>query len=137
MKTSEDIFYQLGKWIFYPAAAALLLFKYFDISILQKMPGCAFYKHLGIFCPGCGGTRAVYYLANGRLLEAFAAHPFVPYAAAVYILFMAVCFYRRHVSKKKYRPIRIERYSYAGVAVLLLQWIVKDVCLLLFHFRWL
>jgi len=36
----------------------------------QGIP-CLFYCATGIYCPGCGGTRAVKYLLKGEILKSF------------------------------------------------------------------
>ena len=43
--------------------------------------GCWFYQNFHIYCPGCGGTRAVIALAHGHFLESFYYHPVVPFVA--------------------------------------------------------
>lgn len=54
----------------------------------MKLPPCWFHFISGYYCPGCGGTRAVRVLLHGHVLKALWFHPLVPYAAAVYLLFM-------------------------------------------------
>ena len=39
---------------------------------------CWVWEHWGVYCPGCGGTRAVIALAKGHVLEALYYHPAVP-----------------------------------------------------------
>ena len=39
------------------------------------LPECYFYKMTGYYCPGCGGTRAVYSLLHFRLWTAFKYNP--------------------------------------------------------------
>lgn len=41
---------------------------------------CLFHAMTGLYCPGCGGTRAVGYLLQGRLLLSLRYHPLVLYA---------------------------------------------------------
>ena len=56
-------------------------------------PQCLLYNATGIYCAGCGATRAIYALLHGRVLEALhdnvlfvAALPLLLYVATPYIL---------------------------------------------------
>jgi hypothetical protein len=55
---------------------------YFDV------PVCAIYEKTGIYCPGCGGTRAVLAVLRGELLQSLLYHPVVLYTCAMYTLFL-------------------------------------------------
>lgn len=35
------------------------------------LPGCIFFKLTGLYCPGCGSTRMLFYLVHGHPFEAF------------------------------------------------------------------
>ena len=137
IQTNEDIFYSLGKIILLPGILGAVFLRYIGREGLGLLPGCVFRRYTGLYCPGCGGTRAVYYLTQGQLIRSFLCHPFVLYMAVVYVAFMAVCFYRRHFSRKTYPPIRVERYAYVAIAILLFQFVVKNILLLGFHITWL
>ena len=105
----------------------------FGITIHDLNPyPCALYTYAGLYCPGCGGTRAVGHLLHGRILQSFIYHPVVPYTAAV-----VGCYVVSHtlniVTKGKiramlFRPI----YLYLTAAITLINWIVKDALILLF-----
>lgn len=59
---------------------------------------CWVWEHWGVYCPGCGGTRAVIALARGQMLEALYYHPAVPVLAAlggVYLVSQTVWRLRR------------------------------------------
>ena len=58
------------------------------LAPLFPFEGCIWDKMLGIYCPGCGGTRAVLALLQGRPLLSLWYHPFVLYAAVLYACFM-------------------------------------------------
>jgi len=56
-------------------------------------PQCMLYNATGIYCAGCGATRAMYALLHGRVLEALhdnalfiAAMPIILYIAGTYAL---------------------------------------------------
>lgn len=44
---------------------------------------CLFHLLTGLYCPGCGGTRAVWYLLHGQILKSVQYHPLVLYMALV------------------------------------------------------
>lgn len=50
--------------------------------------GCSIYRQLGIYCPGCGGTRAVEALLSGNLLRSFLYHPLVPVSVLLGVAYM-------------------------------------------------
>lgn len=43
--------------------------------------GCWIWRNLHVYCPGCGGTRAVEALFRGEILRSFSYHPAVPVTA--------------------------------------------------------
>ena len=74
------------------AGASLFLFA-FDPSRDAVYPQCLLYNLTGIYCAGCGATRALYALLHGRVLMALhdnvlfvAALPFLLYLGAGYVL---------------------------------------------------
>lgn len=52
------------------------------LHILGRQP-CMMQKLTGLYCPGCGGTRAVRALLAGHPLQSFLYHPFVLYAVVL------------------------------------------------------
>ena len=48
-------------------------------TILNYVPPCMFHKITGLYCPGCGGTRAVFSFFRGEIVRSFKFHPLVPY----------------------------------------------------------
>jgi hypothetical protein len=51
------------------AAVALVLF-YLDPMTTGYYPRCLFHQTTGLYCPGCGTTRALHCLLRGRFREA-------------------------------------------------------------------
>lgn len=64
---------------------------YFVVDwIVPRAPqmGCIFWERFGVYCPGCGGTRAVQAFLHGHFLQSLWYHPLVMYCAVMYLLFM-------------------------------------------------
>lgn len=137
MKREEDrIFYFLGKLLGVLLLVLLITIPVLGPEWLFLFPDCAFYQKTGLYCPGCGGTRAVAALLTGHPLKSLWYHPFLLYATAVYLWFMGTCFLQKHVPAVKLPAIRLERWIYVGVGIILAQWAVKDLALLLAGVRW-
>lgn len=60
---------------------------------------CTFLSLTGLYCPGCGGTRAFNELIHFHILKSFYYHPFVPYSIFAYLLFTVNSFLYRHNKK--------------------------------------
>jgi hypothetical protein len=54
-------------------------------------PQCLLYNATGIYCAGCGATRAIYALLHGRVLEAL--HDNALFIAALPLLLYVACTY--------------------------------------------
>ena len=123
-------FYDLGKWILAAVFAAAIFIWIFGDSWLAKVPDCAFEKVTGLYCPGCGGTRAVIALFQGHPIKSFLFHPAVPYTFVVYCVFMIRMFLLKHFGIGKEKDGRIVPFVFIGIAIVLVQWIVKLILLL-------
>ena len=124
---ADDIFYLIGKIILFPVCLFGLWFGQNGYESYKGLFECVLRKMSGFPCPGCGGTRAFYYLFRGELWESFRLNPVVLYGAAAYLHFMSLAFYRKHTGKNREKEIPIQYYLYGTVAVLLIQWLVKII----------
>ena len=57
------------------AVVALVALRLFDPTSSHFFPACPLYAFTGLYCPGCGSTRALHYLLHGDLYAAFAMNP--------------------------------------------------------------
>ena len=129
---ADEVFYQIGKVIWLPFILAGFWFAYEGYNRYGELAQCGIKKISGLPCPGCGGTRAFYYLFRGELLKSFRLNPAVIYGVAAYLHFMLLYFYRKHKrGGEQQKEIYIPYYMYAAIAVILVQWIVKIVRMLL------
>ena len=80
----QDRYFYIAGWIVIGIGAVILLAIYMtDGALLSLMPGCGFHKMTGYYCPGCGGTRAVFALLRGKIVLSLFYHPFVLFAVIV------------------------------------------------------
>ena len=104
-----------------------MILNYLHITITEINPyPCSFYSTFGLYCPGCGGTRAVDCLLHGHFIRSFLYHPAVPYAAfyfGCYILSHSLNILTRGKCKAMpFRPI----YFYIMIAIIILQCVIKN-----------
>lgn len=74
----------LGCFLVVAAGFVLFLFNPADTVLF---PPCPFHWATGLYCPGCGASRAVHLLLHGRLIAAFNMNPLLvlslPFLAAL------------------------------------------------------
>lgn len=69
--------------------------------------GCAFKALTGMDCPGCGGTRAFYYLLHGNLPEAARNHLLAVFAAPFLVYVYVAWTVNRVVGKPTLPMLRV------------------------------
>ena len=124
--TLEDELFQIG----IAALAAVLMLAVLYLCLLRKiLPPipCFFTTVLGIYCPGCGGTRALIAMLHGHFLKALWYHPLVPYMAVIYFGFMLTQGLNR-LGFKRVRPWQFHNwYLWGGLTLLIVNFILKNV----------
>lgn len=118
-------------------AATLLAVIYCKPAILEFMTYDCFVRTRGGFlCPGCGGTRAFFAFLKGHFLLSVCYHPVVPYMGVIYVVFMLRGLLH-FLSKGRFAFMRFRLgYVYVAIAITILQFLVKNICLLVFHIVW-
>ncbi len=141
MNRTDRVFFAIG-WLLYALLAIVAILQKTDMFFLTEIPAtCSFRYVTGLYCPGCGGTHAIVSLASGHLLESFLYHPFVPYTAAcfsIFLLWNSACllienFHPLQILQKKAGRARFVHfhilYVYVGIGIIFLQWIIKNILL--------
>ncbi len=131
----ERNFYIIGLCIPFVGAVLFWLKCVIPAEILTKlMFPCVFYVVTGLYCPGCGGTRALKALLEGKILLSFCYHPVVAYCAALYLWFMIshtieyLSGHRWNIGMR-YRNL----YLYLTLVIIIINTAVKDIALTAFH----
>lgn len=105
----------------------------FRLDLSPFLLPCALRTWLGIYCPGCGGSRSFRYLLHGQILQSLFYHPLVPYGAAVCGWYW-ITHTLRHLTRGRIKGMRYRNlYCYLAVAIVILNFIWKNAMLLVFH----
>lgn len=132
--TIEDQLYITGLILLLAAPVLFLAYRYLSARLPLFAIPCLLRTFTGYYCPGCGGTRAVWALLHLQLWRSFCYHPMVPYGAALYVWFMI----SHTIEKLSHHRLRIGMkwnplWLWIALVLLLLNVLVKDGALLLFH----
>lgn len=100
------------------------------------LPPCLFFRLTGLYCPGCGGTRACIALLHGHILQSLIYHPVVLYGTAIYTVYTA-CNLLALFTKGRHFPLRgmayRDIYLYIAVGLIIANWILKNILLCVCH----
>lgn len=135
MKTDpflDKCFYIAGWVVLALTVGVLTAVRLGALERLGGLPPCILHSLTGLYCPGCGGTRAVSALLHGRLLRSFFFHPLVLYTAVFGGWFLLSQTIER-LSRGKlrigmhYRDI----YLWIALAIVTVNWIAKNLILVI------
>ena len=109
-----------------------ILWQLFPLPFSRLMLPCVVQSVLGVYCPGCGGTRAVAALLRGDFAGSFICHPLVLYTAAVGGWFLA----SQTIERVSRHRIRIgmryrDGYVWAALGIVVVNFVVKNLLLIL------
>ena len=122
----ETELFHIGIILLAAAIATGFLYIFFLHRFLPQVH-CFFSSVIGIYCPGCGGTRAVKALLQGKFLLSLWYHPVVPYTAVVWGGFLLTQGLHR-LGAGRIRGWRFHYwYLYAAIILALCNFIVKNV----------
>jgi len=128
--TAETAFFVVGIILAAIAIVIAALFALFpEVFARFKFP-CMFHEITGLYCPGCGGTRAVKALLGGHVVKSFLYNPVVLYGAVMYILFMGSQLLERLTRGKvkglKYRHL----YLWLALVIVVVNCLVRNILLI-------
>ena len=88
--------------------------------------GCIWDRLLGIYCPGCGGTRALKAFLEGQFLVSLKYHPLVGYVFLLTFLFFG-SFLLQLVTKGKIKRLRLRPiYLYLGLVITVANCLIRN-----------
>lgn len=129
---AESLEDKLYLWGCFLAPVILLVSIYICTKEQSSFGSCIFFDIFHLYCPGCGGTRAIRALCSGRVLVSFWYHPLVPYSAGVYVFFMLSQTWERlklpGLKGIHYR----DAYAYIAIGILAFNFVLKNILVIFF-----
>lgn len=135
-KDSDTIIFAIGILI---AIICILISLIFNIIVEQTgyyaIKDCGLRRLVGLYCPGCGGTRAFYYLIHGNIFNSIKYNPFT-----IYFVVIALVFYVsqiiRFVSRGRFQGLHLNKwFAIAGIIIIAINFFVKNIALIFFHYQ--
>lgn len=125
-------FKQIIPIMFFIVCIAVAVIKIGNINLTDIPYDCFIYRKTGLYCAGCGGTRACVELLNGHLFASIKYHPAVVYICGI-MLYSIICFVRSVI---KGTMLVIKPWVFYGlIVIVIVQWILKDVLLIVWGYR--
>ncbi len=127
----EDILFITGIIVFVVGVPVVYLL----ITGADKgwFPPCLFPVLFGLYCPGCGGTRALKALCSGDVIHSFYYMPVIPYTIIFYVIFMVSQLLMR-ISRGKIKAMKYhDIYLYIALFLIIANWILKNVLKLVWN----
>lgn len=133
-KKTDTVCYLIGWCLIGIIILYYILSESTGIGFLHFHYPCLFHAWTGYYCPGCGGTRAVYALLQGKFFRSFVYHPLVPCTAVLGGWFMVSQTLER-LSRRKWRIGMHFRdwYLWAALVLITVNFIVKNMALAIWH----
>lgn len=110
------------------------MIKQFFVIIYQVMSQglpCIFHLITGLYCPGCGGTRAARFFLHGELLKSFWYHPLVLYLALVGTAEISTYAVSKIRKKPRIYLGHLVAFTNIGVVIVVVNMIVKNLMLVM------
>lgn len=132
-RENENVYYYTALVLGAVLLAALVLYRFWLKNYIS-IPGCWVAKYFGMYCPGCGGTRAIIALLHGNIVQSFLYHPLVIYFCAIFVVYVGTQTFARVFRFQRWHGLRWRNgYVYIGVVLLMVHTIVRNVLLLVFQ----
>ena len=133
-KDSDAVVYIIGICIFFITGITALIIKGIAVRYnINMLTECQFRHLTGLYCPGCGGTRAFIYLIHGNIPMSILYHPLVIYAV-ILTAFFYMSQTLRFLTHGRVKGVHLKYfYLYIALFLVVVNFIIKNIILITRH----
>lgn len=102
----------------------------FNLEASDIFNPCIFHKITGLYCPGCGMTRATIFLAKGNILASIYHNPTILYVAIISVWSVLSYIVKPYDKKQKYNQFYFQYkdiYIWIGLVLLLGTFVIRNI----------
>lgn len=127
MKKSIDDYVYVS--IFLTIVLLFIIYIIYKILGQPQITPCLIYSRTGIYCPGCGCTRAFINMMQGNMIQSLEYNPTVIYSTIVIVAYMSSQSIGRifEIKEKRYIMKYSSIYIYIGIFILIGTCIIKNI----------
>ncbi|MBQ1488944.1 MAG: DUF2752 domain-containing protein [Lachnospiraceae bacterium] len=130
---ASEAWYTVGKVFLGIFAVVTIVFLIWGDHLIHGKIGCIVYLLFHVYCPGCGCTRATYWLVHLHPFRSFLCNPFILVSIVMYTIFMINTFLCTHTKKLGFTGMPVTKMVYADLILLVVQCIIRNILLVGFH----
>ena len=135
LNTRNQLKFAFQIFIMFVIAIVWILLVAFHIRPTEVYTGhCYFYNVHGVFCPGCGGTRAFENMLYGHFITSFIYHPTV-IITVFFLLFSNISYLLYFITRGKilYYELKIQHFIALDL-IFLINFFIKNLLVLYFKY---
>jgi hypothetical protein len=106
---------------------AVMAYYIFDINLTTIFPGCMFLRITGLYCPGCGGTRALQCLLKGDVLGSVRLNFITLIGVAIFLISFLQYTIIAFFNKKIRVLITYDILLWSLVISILAFWVIRNI----------
>lgn len=131
------VFYQLSTISLVVSLGFFLYYHTYHMELNLSVAPCMPLSLLHIYCPGCGGTRALKAMLDLKFIQAFLCNPFIIYCFIMFLYY----YIGTSISILTKGKIRIFKFSfwiiYLGIGIFIVNCILRNVLAIAYGFDYL
>lgn len=134
IEKEEKALFQIGWSIVGILFLLYAIYHMLPVPLFKNKVPCLVHSVLGLYCPGCGGTRAISALLHGQFWNSFICHPIILYT----VIFGGWFLISQTIQRISKHRIKIgmhyrDAYLWAALVIVCMNFIIKNALLLIWH----